>query len=81
MLYHGPQPERVKLVKQMRQRQGPLKMCPVVVTSFEMAMRDRKFLQVNGISSSSFLGRRHHLESLMSQMFSFLFLSGCTGTI
>lgn len=45
VLYHGPQTERMNLVKQIRQRQGALKMCPVVVTSFEIAMRDRKFLQ------------------------------------
>lgn len=54
LLYHGPQPERMKVVKQMRQRQGPLKMCPVVVTSFEIAMKDRKFLQVNSLSSCSY---------------------------
>ncbi|KAG7229909.1 hypothetical protein INR49_009627 [Caranx melampygus] len=45
LLYHGPQPERAKLVKQIRRPQGPLSMCPVVVTSYEMAMIDRKFLQ------------------------------------
>ncbi|XP_059422682.1 lymphoid-specific helicase [Carassius carassius] len=45
LLYHGPQKERMDLVKKIRQVQGPLKMCPVVVTSFEIAMRDRKFLQ------------------------------------
>ncbi|XP_028459138.1 lymphoid-specific helicase [Perca flavescens] len=45
LLYHGTQPERAKLLKQMRRPQGPLNMCPVVVTSFEIAMIDRKFLQ------------------------------------
>ncbi|ROK15740.1 Lymphoid-specific helicase [Anabarilius grahami] len=45
LLYHGPQNERMNLVKKIRQQQGPLRMCPVVVTSFEIAMRDRKFLQ------------------------------------
>uniref|UniRef100_A0A8C2K4Y8 Helicase, lymphoid specific n=1 Tax=Cyprinus carpio TaxID=7962 RepID=A0A8C2K4Y8_CYPCA len=45
LLYHGPQKERMDLVKKIRQAQGPLKMCPVVVTSFEIAMRDRKLLQ------------------------------------
>ncbi|XP_051504280.1 lymphocyte-specific helicase-like [Myxocyprinus asiaticus] len=45
MLYHGSQKERMDLVKQIRKHQGPLKMCPVVVTSFEIAMRDRRFLQ------------------------------------
>ncbi|KAK7139836.1 hypothetical protein R3I94_012469 [Phoxinus phoxinus] len=45
LLYHGPQKERMNLVKKIRQHKGPLKMCPVVVTSFEIAMRDRKSLQ------------------------------------
>ncbi|XP_069578564.1 lymphoid-specific helicase isoform X3 [Brachyistius frenatus] len=45
LLYHGPQPERAKLLKQIRRTQGPLSMCPVVVTSFEISMIDRKFLQ------------------------------------
>lgn len=45
LLYHGPQAERAKLQKQIRRPQGPLSMCPVVITSFEIAMIDRKFLQ------------------------------------
>ncbi|XP_077350807.1 lymphoid-specific helicase isoform X2 [Festucalex cinctus] len=45
LLYHGPQKERGKLLKQMRKSQGSLNMCPVVVTSFEIAMIDRKYLQ------------------------------------
>ncbi|XP_016329415.1 lymphocyte-specific helicase-like [Sinocyclocheilus anshuiensis] len=45
LLYHGPQKERMDLVKKIRQPQGPFRMCPVVVTSFEIAMRDRKILQ------------------------------------
>ncbi|XP_054653329.1 lymphoid-specific helicase [Dunckerocampus dactyliophorus] len=45
LLYHGPQSERSKLLKHMRRPQGPLNMCPVVITSFEIAMIDRKFLQ------------------------------------
>ncbi|KAL6487251.1 hypothetical protein MHYP_G00038770 [Metynnis hypsauchen] len=45
MLYHGSQKERLDLVKKIRKPQGPLNMCPVVVTSFEIAMIDRKFLQ------------------------------------
>ncbi|XP_037637988.1 lymphoid-specific helicase [Sebastes umbrosus] len=45
LLYHGPQPERAKLLKQIRRPQGSLNMCPVVLTSFEIAMIDRKFLQ------------------------------------
>ncbi|XP_045926765.1 lymphoid-specific helicase [Micropterus dolomieu] len=45
LLYHGTQPERAKLLKQIHRPQGPLSMCPVVVTSFEISMIDRKFLQ------------------------------------
>ncbi|XP_051936995.1 lymphoid-specific helicase [Hippocampus zosterae] len=45
LLYHGPQTERSKLLKHIRKSQGPLNMCPVVVTSFEIAMIDRKYLQ------------------------------------
>ncbi|KAK2823914.1 hypothetical protein Q5P01_021089 [Channa striata] len=45
LLYHGPQAERAKLLKQIRRPQGPLSMFPVVVTSFEISMIDRKFLQ------------------------------------
>ncbi|XP_058508375.1 lymphoid-specific helicase [Solea solea] len=45
LLYHGPQAERAKLLKEIRKTQGPLNMCPVVITSFEISMNDRKFLQ------------------------------------
>ncbi|KAI4874280.1 hypothetical protein NFI96_028454 [Prochilodus magdalenae] len=45
MLYHGSQKERLDLVKKIRKPQGPMHMCPVVITSFEIAMIDRKFLQ------------------------------------
>ncbi|XP_039995506.1 lymphoid-specific helicase isoform X2 [Xiphias gladius] len=45
LLYHGPQSERAKLLKQIRRPQGPLSMCPVVITSFEISMIDRKLLQ------------------------------------
>uniref|UniRef100_A0A3P9Q8F7 Proliferation-associated SNF2-like protein n=1 Tax=Poecilia reticulata TaxID=8081 RepID=A0A3P9Q8F7_POERE len=45
MLYHGTPPERSKLLKQVRRAQGPLNMFPVVITSFEISMIDRKFLQ------------------------------------
>ncbi|KAM6915871.1 lymphoid-specific helicase [Xenentodon cancila] len=45
LLYHGPQSERANLIKQIRRPQGPLSMCPVVVTSFEISMIDRKLLQ------------------------------------
>lgn len=47
MLYHGLQKERMKLLNKIRKPQGSLHMCPVVVTSFEIAMNDRKNLQVN----------------------------------
>ncbi|MCJ8730630.1 hypothetical protein PDJAM_G00186590 [Pangasius djambal] len=45
MLYHGSQKERMDLVKSIRKPQGSMHMCPVVVTSFEIAMIDRKYLQ------------------------------------
>ncbi|KAM4729820.1 lymphoid-specific helicase isoform 2-T2 [Anableps anableps] len=45
MLYHGTPPERSKLLKQIRRSQGPLNMFPVVITSFEISMIDRKCLQ------------------------------------
>ncbi|XP_037536812.1 lymphoid-specific helicase [Nematolebias whitei] len=45
LLYHGTQPERAKLLKQIRRVQGTLNMFPVVVTSFEISMIDRKYLQ------------------------------------
>ncbi|KAM9477081.1 lymphoid-specific helicase [Clarias gariepinus] len=45
MLYHGQAKERMNLVKKIRKPQGSLHMCPVVVTSFEIAMIDRKYLQ------------------------------------
>lgn len=46
MLYHGAQQERRKLVRKIHGRQGSLKIHPVVITSFEIAMRDRNALQV-----------------------------------
>ncbi|XP_026165835.1 lymphoid-specific helicase isoform X1 [Mastacembelus armatus] len=45
LLYHGPHLDRTKLLKKIRRPQGPLSMFPVVVTSFEISMIDRKFLQ------------------------------------
>ncbi|PKU32875.1 lymphoid-specific helicase [Limosa lapponica baueri] len=47
MLYHGPQQERRKLVRKIHGRQGSLQIHPVVITSFEIAMRDRNALQVS----------------------------------
>ncbi|CAI5682065.1 unnamed protein product [Oreochromis niloticus] len=45
LLYHGSQLERTKVLKQICRPQGPLSMCPVVITSFEISMIDRKLLQ------------------------------------
>ncbi|KAB1271434.1 Lymphoid-specific helicase [Camelus dromedarius] len=45
MLYHGAQQERRKLVKHIHKRKGTLQIHPVVITSFEIAMRDRNALQ------------------------------------
>ncbi|KAB0390382.1 hypothetical protein E2I00_007208, partial [Balaenoptera physalus] len=45
MLYHGTQQERRKLVKHIHKRKGTLQIHPVVITSFEIAMRDRNALQ------------------------------------
>uniref|UniRef100_A0A8U8AUK7 Proliferation-associated SNF2-like protein n=1 Tax=Geospiza parvula TaxID=87175 RepID=A0A8U8AUK7_GEOPR len=45
LLYHGAQQERRKLVRKIRGRQGSLQIYPVVITSFEIAMRDRSALQ------------------------------------
>lgn len=46
MLYHGTQQERRKLVRNIHKRKGTLQIHPVVITSFEIAMRDRNALQV-----------------------------------
>nr|KAF6322336.1 helicase, lymphoid specific [Pipistrellus kuhlii] len=46
MLYHGTQEERRKLVRKIHQRKGTLQIHPVVITSFEIAMRDRNALQI-----------------------------------
>uniref|UniRef100_A0A8C8Z7J5 Proliferation-associated SNF2-like protein n=1 Tax=Prolemur simus TaxID=1328070 RepID=A0A8C8Z7J5_PROSS len=45
MLYHGTQQERRKLVRNIHKRKGTLQIHPVVITSFEIAMRDRNALQ------------------------------------
>uniref|UniRef100_A0A8D0HMG2 Proliferation-associated SNF2-like protein n=1 Tax=Sphenodon punctatus TaxID=8508 RepID=A0A8D0HMG2_SPHPU len=45
MLYHGNQQERRKLVNKIHRREGSLQIHPVVITSFEIAMRDRNALQ------------------------------------
>ncbi|CAH2322002.1 lymphoid-specific helicase isoform X1 [Pelobates cultripes] len=45
ILYHGNPQERRALARKINQRHGSLKIHPVVVTSFEIAMRDRPALQ------------------------------------
>ncbi|XP_040218135.1 lymphoid-specific helicase [Rana temporaria] len=45
LLYHGTQKERLQLAKKINKRDGALQIYPVVVTSFEIAMRDRPVLQ------------------------------------
>ncbi|XP_042314372.1 lymphoid-specific helicase-like [Sceloporus undulatus] len=45
MLYHGNQKERRAMIPKIRRREGSLNVHPVVITSFEIAMRDRNFLQ------------------------------------
>lgn len=45
LLYHGNRQERRKLVKNIHKRQGTLQIHPVVITSFEIAMRDQNALQ------------------------------------
>nr|XP_014337494.1 PREDICTED: lymphoid-specific helicase isoform X4 [Bos mutus] len=46
MLYHGTQQECRILVKHIHERKGTLQIHPVVITSFEIAMRDRTTLQI-----------------------------------
>ncbi|MEJ1276414.1 helicase lymphoid specific [Cricetulus griseus] len=45
MLYHGTRQERRKLVRNIHKKQGTLQIHPVVITSFEIAMRDQNALQ------------------------------------
>nr|XP_033799251.1 lymphoid-specific helicase isoform X2 [Geotrypetes seraphini] len=45
LLYHGDQQERRKLARKIHKRDELLQMQPVVITSFEIAMRDRQILQ------------------------------------
>ncbi|KAM6182858.1 lymphoid-specific helicase isoform 2-T2 [Erethizon dorsatum] len=45
MLYHGSQQDRRKLVRSIHKQNGTLQIHPVVITSFEIAMRDRNALQ------------------------------------
>ncbi|XP_039593467.1 lymphoid-specific helicase isoform X1 [Polypterus senegalus] len=45
ILYHGHPQEREKVIRKIKQQQGPLQMNPVVITSYEIAMKDRRKLQ------------------------------------
>uniref|UniRef100_A0A8C5QCV1 Proliferation-associated SNF2-like protein n=1 Tax=Leptobrachium leishanense TaxID=445787 RepID=A0A8C5QCV1_9ANUR len=45
LLYHGNPQERRALARKIGQRHGSMKIHPVVITSFEIAMRDRPALQ------------------------------------
>ncbi|XP_018419964.1 PREDICTED: lymphoid-specific helicase [Nanorana parkeri] len=45
LLYHGNPQERRRLAQKVNKRDGALQIYPVVITSFEIAMRDRPVLQ------------------------------------
>ncbi|KAG8435171.1 hypothetical protein GDO86_013207 [Hymenochirus boettgeri] len=45
LLYHGNPQERRQLAKKIHKREGSLQIFPVVITSFEIAMKDRQILQ------------------------------------
>ncbi|XP_073541729.1 lymphoid-specific helicase isoform X2 [Phyllobates terribilis] len=45
ILYHGKPQERLALSKRIGKREGTLQVHPVVITSFEIAMNDRRVLQ------------------------------------
>ncbi|XP_072883284.1 lymphoid-specific helicase isoform X1 [Hemitrygon akajei] len=45
LLYHGNQKDRHQKLRKIHKRQGSLHILPVVVTSYEIAMRDRKYFQ------------------------------------
>ncbi|XP_053306255.1 lymphoid-specific helicase [Spea bombifrons] len=45
LLYHGNPQERRKLARKIQKRDGSLQIFPVVISSFEIAMRDRPALQ------------------------------------
>lgn len=62
MLYHGTQQERRKLVKNIHKRKGTLQIHPVVITSFEIAMRDRNALQVRLVSIKLLVIHKPHFS-------------------
>lgn len=45
LLYHGNPEERQRLLRLIHKRHGSLEVHPTIITSFEIAMRDRKSLQ------------------------------------
>ncbi|XP_041066050.1 lymphoid-specific helicase [Carcharodon carcharias] len=45
LLYHGSQKDRFQSLRKVHKRQGSLHILPVVITSYEIAMRDRKHFQ------------------------------------
>uniref|UniRef100_A0A4W3K1U7 Proliferation-associated SNF2-like protein n=1 Tax=Callorhinchus milii TaxID=7868 RepID=A0A4W3K1U7_CALMI len=45
LLYHGDQKERRRILRKVHKRHGSRHIFPVVVTSYEIAMRDRRFFQ------------------------------------
>ncbi|GCC35375.1 hypothetical protein chiPu_0013858 [Chiloscyllium punctatum] len=45
LLYHGNQKDRLQSLRKIHKRQGSLHILPVVITSYEIAMRDRKHFQ------------------------------------
>uniref|UniRef100_UPI00398E373D lymphoid-specific helicase n=1 Tax=Pristiophorus japonicus TaxID=55135 RepID=UPI00398E373D len=45
LLYHGNQKDRLQKLRKVHKRHGSLHILPVVITSYEIAMRDRKHFQ------------------------------------
>ncbi|XP_069756937.1 lymphoid-specific helicase isoform X2 [Narcine bancroftii] len=45
LLYHGSQKDRHQKLRKINKRQGSLRILPVIITSYEIAMRDRKHFQ------------------------------------
>lgn len=45
LLYHGNQKDRVEKLRKIRKCQGSLQIMPVIITSYEIAMRDRRYFQ------------------------------------
>ncbi|XP_067858733.1 lymphoid-specific helicase isoform X1 [Heptranchias perlo] len=45
LLYHGSQKDRLQNLRKIHKRHGSLRILPIVITSYEIAMRDRKHFQ------------------------------------